>query len=237
VYRPYLGFLYLNNAYHFYSPEPGPPTLLWYRVEYASGKTQWFRIPDRSHDRNPLHYQRILALTESMNQLKPAGMLDEGAWMELKTRRRRAGFTWNIPDEYPGDQRVPQYAEPQDISKIMTAAYARHLARTTVNPDDPDDKVVRVRMYRVIHVIIGPDQMAQGVSPTSPWLYIPYFQGEFDAEGNLVDPDDPFLYWIIPIYRPDPRNSSIVVDSTKQHDLVPSRVPVRKEKEKETLQP
>src|SRR5260370_1204304 len=57
---PYLGFLYPNTAYHFYSPEPGPPTLLWYRVEYANGETQLFRIPDRSHDRNPLHYQRLL---------------------------------------------------------------------------------------------------------------------------------------------------------------------------------
>ena len=24
IYRPYLEFVYLNNAYHFYAPEPGP---------------------------------------------------------------------------------------------------------------------------------------------------------------------------------------------------------------------
>src|SRR5438045_224861 len=34
VYRPYLGFMYLSNAYHFYSPNPGPPTLLWFRIQY-----------------------------------------------------------------------------------------------------------------------------------------------------------------------------------------------------------
>src|SRR5262249_2899268 len=28
VYRPSLHFMYLNNAYHFYSPDPGPPILL-----------------------------------------------------------------------------------------------------------------------------------------------------------------------------------------------------------------
>src|SRR5262249_22093471 len=33
-YRPYLQFMYLNNAYHFYSPEPGPATQLWFRVSY-----------------------------------------------------------------------------------------------------------------------------------------------------------------------------------------------------------
>jgi hypothetical protein len=33
VYRPYLTFMYLTNAYHFYSPDPGPPSLLWFRIE------------------------------------------------------------------------------------------------------------------------------------------------------------------------------------------------------------
>ena len=33
VYRPYLQFVYLNNAYHFYSPEPGPPSFMWYRLD------------------------------------------------------------------------------------------------------------------------------------------------------------------------------------------------------------
>src|SRR5437667_416198 len=28
VYNPYLQFMYLRNAYHFYSPEPGPASLL-----------------------------------------------------------------------------------------------------------------------------------------------------------------------------------------------------------------
>src|SRR5262249_24279780 len=29
VYRPYLQFAYLNNAYQFYSPDPGPASELW----------------------------------------------------------------------------------------------------------------------------------------------------------------------------------------------------------------
>jgi hypothetical protein len=34
VYQPYLEFMYLQNAYRFYSPEPDPATLLWFFVEY-----------------------------------------------------------------------------------------------------------------------------------------------------------------------------------------------------------
>jgi hypothetical protein len=29
--------------------------------------------------------------------------------------------------------------------------------------------------------------------------YQPYFQGDYDRDGNLVNPDDPFLFWLIPI--------------------------------------
>jgi hypothetical protein len=34
-----------------------------------------------------------------------------------------------------------------------------------------------------------------------PTLFWPYFQGEFDRDGNLKDPNDPYLYWLIPIQR------------------------------------
>src|SRR5689334_2808836 len=50
VYRPYLQFMYLNNAYHFYSPEPGPATQLWFRVSYDPASKvppRWFQFPRR----------------------------------------------------------------------------------------------------------------------------------------------------------------------------------------------
>ena len=40
AYRPYLETICINNAYHFYSPEPGPPTLLWFKLNY---------LPDGAH--------------------------------------------------------------------------------------------------------------------------------------------------------------------------------------------
>src|SRR5262249_54099959 len=48
VYRPYLQFAYLNNAYHFYSPEPGPPMLVWFRVEFeGNAKAEWLKLTNR----------------------------------------------------------------------------------------------------------------------------------------------------------------------------------------------
>jgi hypothetical protein len=73
-YRPYLEFMYLNNAYRYYSPEPGPPTLLWFRVEYDDGPlihTRWIRIPDMDTEKGRhnhpmgLVYQRRLSLTQN----------------------------------------------------------------------------------------------------------------------------------------------------------------------------
>ncbi|MGH7226777.1 MAG: hypothetical protein ACRELF_26480, partial [Gemmataceae bacterium] len=65
VYRPYLFFAYLTNAYHFYSPDPGPPTLLWFHVEYADGSARWIKIPSRHDSPVALHHQRLLAAAES----------------------------------------------------------------------------------------------------------------------------------------------------------------------------
>ena len=36
--HPYLEFMYLNNAYHFYSPEPGATTHVWLCVYYDTGE-------------------------------------------------------------------------------------------------------------------------------------------------------------------------------------------------------
>jgi hypothetical protein len=73
LYRPYLQFMYLNNAYHFYAPEPGPSCFLWFRVEYQNdaGDTRysWDEYPKIKDDGTPDYpfsvlYQRRLAMTD-----------------------------------------------------------------------------------------------------------------------------------------------------------------------------
>ena len=53
-----------------------------------------------------------------------------------------------------------------------------------------------------------------GLGPTDPTMYMAYYQGEYDKDGNLLNGHqydmesgsilaghDPFLYWLIPIFR------------------------------------
>ena len=79
--HPYLEFMYLNNAYHFYSPEPGATTHFWLCVYYDTGKKDeagdpiadgvWVKIPEvdeQGRNRYPvaLEYQRMLSLNENI---------------------------------------------------------------------------------------------------------------------------------------------------------------------------
>jgi hypothetical protein len=227
VYRPYLQFAYLNNAYHFYSPEPGPPTLLWFHVEYADGTARWVEIPKREQFQTRQEYQRRLALTESANMLAPnPPMLPN----PLKERRLMAATLHGIP-VHPALPEGLQYQEPLPYSKKMISAYARHVARNYPDPDDSQVAVEGVKVYRVVHGILSPEQLDEGYRPLDPTLYRAYYQGEFDRDGNIKDPQDPFLYWLIPImwvpkdkqphfipveHKPNPDEFDLV-DYTKLH--------------------
>ncbi len=215
VYRPYLYFMYLNNAYHFYSPDPGPPMLLWFRIEYENGKSRWVEQPDPEDTKIKLAFQRRLALTESANQLKQQPPLD----LEQRLQRRReAGMNFRagrIPMLDPsGMPRDFEFKEPIAYSKQVLRSYARYTARHYPCPDDPTAKVRTIKIYRVVHMIPSQSQIAEGYDPFTPTNYLPYYQGEFDAQGHhldgpkfeiqnnelrMVDPGSPFLYWVVPI--------------------------------------
>jgi hypothetical protein len=48
VYRYYLETIFMHNAYHFYSPEPGPPTLLWFKLNYLNENGPHFKVTPQS---------------------------------------------------------------------------------------------------------------------------------------------------------------------------------------------
>ena len=43
--------------------------------------------------------------------------------------------------------------------------------------------------------------MNEGQDPLDPITFVPTYMGEYDTEGRLLDPKDPFLFWHIPIVR------------------------------------
>jgi hypothetical protein len=83
----------------------------------------------------------------------------------------------------------------------MVEAYARHAAHNYPSESNPAAEVKRVMVYRVVHSMLSPEQMKEGVHPTEPSTYWPYYQGTFDKDGHALNPQDrdPFLYWLIPI--------------------------------------
>jgi hypothetical protein len=82
-YRPHLQFMYLNNAYHYYAPEPGPATLIWFCIHYepnsdGSPNWRWVKVPNFDAQGRPLRpdghrlwpnteYTRRLNLAEYMS--------------------------------------------------------------------------------------------------------------------------------------------------------------------------
>jgi hypothetical protein len=224
VYRPYLEFMYLTNAYHFYAPEPGPAPLLWFCIEYQPDPDghrnwRWVKVPDFDKDGHPvrpdhrplwpnLEYTRRLSLAESVNFPGPSPGPN---FQEMLQRRVAAGRVRGIPIGDPYQYPIEiQFREPNFSSKRAIAAYARHVARRFPHETKPQLAVIGVKVYRVTNIIALPQRIAQGITPIDESLYLPYYQGEFDKDGNpkpYLDPDgaqglpDPFLYWLIPIQR------------------------------------
>jgi hypothetical protein len=216
VYHPYLQFMYMTNAYHFYSPEPGPATLLWFRVQYASGKSRWVKLPSRMLSPVPIHYIRTLAMADTIHNFQ---QVDPETQTRLTIARRQAEMVYGIPF-FTGPE-IPisnQYRRPNDFAMLLTSSYARHIALTSPNPDDPADPVESVKVYRVTHRLLRPDEMARGMSPIDKTTYLPYYCGDFTPEGSMIDPSDPFLYWLIPInYRNGPQHPDEVDDFVEKH--------------------
>ena len=210
IYRPYLEFMYLNNAYHFYAPEPGPASYLWFRMFYEApdGRqfAHWYKVPDvddRGYHRNAvaLEYQRILALTENAVPTDQTPNTSETAAMYA----RRLEHSANLPAPLLGQDPLPkkdlgvpmhpfiphmqQYLLPNLNSKVIVASYARHVCRMP-HPQHPDWKIKSVKVYRVVHMIAPAAQFTSDVirmDPRDPELYRPYYMGRFDPNGNLLD--------------------------------------------------
>ncbi len=210
--RPYLQFTQLNNGYHFYAPEPGPATLLWFRVEFEGGASRWVRLPDHKACRNHLERRRWGALATVVSQ---GTTVSPERFEQLLQRRMRAGQERGIPmaEMPPGSQ----YRQPSLHAELLLASYARRVARTTAHPEGLDRPVVGVKVYRVDYYNPPVQHFQAGRDPLDPTLYLAYYMGEYRPDGTLKETSltlrraedgrvteriqGPFLYWVIPIVR------------------------------------
>lgn len=240
IYRPYQQFMFLGNAYHFYSPEPGPPSYLWFRLFYEddAGKpfAHWYKIPrlddsGRHGHITSLEYQRAMSITENTIHIEFYSA-DSPAFQKLAARRlavtpegeRNPAIVGLGPLKNdvlvplnPSYTTIQQYAPPQDYIKRYLQAFARHVIHKHQTMH-PDRKYTTVRMYRVVHRIPPTNLFFFGLEPTDPEFYLPIYFGEYDAAGTLQNPDDPLLYWYLPILRERPGIAdSAIKDWARRH--------------------
>jgi hypothetical protein len=243
VFNPYLQFVYLRNAYHFYSPQPGPASILVFMLKTEDGtdpatgekkyKVQWVAMPKRPGDvKDPLglSYYRRLAITEQVVRGTP-GALRSAPFErnELLARRRFSPIPL-----HPSEDQESQYQLPQaDIARFVVPSYAAHVILENT-PDAKTAAKTTVKVYRMQHNMMSIDEFVNWrklpgaiTNPYHPTWYRPFFLGEFGFEPDpdrpgatriaLLNPQEPMLYWLMPI---TPRPGGVPPgDKTKRNFL------------------
>ncbi|HEV3146789.1 MAG TPA: hypothetical protein VGZ47_23080, partial [Gemmataceae bacterium] len=208
VYRPYLQCVYLTNAYHFYSPEPGPAYMLWFCVYYDNddkntdtAEAIWITLPKRPGDMiDPLsltYYRRLSITATAYAPTQVQTLPDDVYRARILATQGKNGIPLH-PEFMP---LTLQYLVPQDqVRYHMLPSFVRHVAKSPeAQHNDPNVKIKWIKVYMVEHRIITPPALENGIDFYDAPTYKPYFFGEFDAEGNLRNPNDPMLYWMVPI--------------------------------------
>ena len=197
VFRPHLEFCYVNNAYQFYSPQPGPASILWFCITWEDEQSDWEIMPRRNERLDPLgvEYFRRLSLTERANMREPTPF---GPPPELF--RPRDEYSGVIP-WHPIMARQFQFRMLNEHGRQIIASYARHVAKHNARPGVA---VRSVKVYLTEHRMLNQSEFARGMDPYDPTTYIPYFVGEFtinesDGRAVLANANDAMLYWVVPI--------------------------------------
>jgi hypothetical protein len=208
VYRYYLGYIYMTNAYHFYSPDPGPSTLVWFRVQYDDDSYRWVQMPDKKGSRVPLQYTRSMVIADSTGL--GGGMPPRPLLAARLNDRKRQGllFRPEPTKDDPNPRSVPipiiyedlvygptnnmpippeAYKEPNEYSRRLVASYVRYVSKNYPNETDPSIAIKNVKVYRITHKLIGANEMARGYDPSQEIFLYPYFMGKYDTQGELID--------------------------------------------------
>lgn len=196
LFRPHLEFCYVNNAYQFYSPEPGPANLLWFCILGDDNQIRWLKVPNSDEKYDPLgvEYYRRLSLTERVNsnEFLIAGPPEDAIYRRTQIINE---YPW-FPEAAP----AMQYRMPDENSRQFLRSYVRHVAKTH-GSGRPGVGVKSIKVYLTQHRLLSQFQYANKVDPYDKASYLPFFVGDYDPTGRLLNPFDPLLYWIVPIIK------------------------------------
>ena len=197
--RPYLQITHLNNAYHFYAPEPGPVAVVWFRVRFADGAVVWERLPNHAKCPNHVERRRMAGVASTLSQSEPTQPSEE----QIRLRDEAADrYDPPIPPRPQGMALGLQYRDPGHLGKMLVESMARYVARTTPHPGGGKVPVVAVRIYRGECSHPSVEHLLEGRDPLDPTLFRAWYLGEYDPQGKLVESSRrDMLYWMLPIIR------------------------------------
>jgi hypothetical protein len=164
-------------------------------------KTKWVVMPTRPTDiRDPLGlgYYRILSLNEQIARGSHLLAMPTYQFEKSEMWLRRLSKEPIIPF-HPAEPNVVQYKLPNpEVARYLLPSYTSHVILENT-PDKATAAKTTVKVYRLEHRDQPPDMLSKGHSPYHPGTYRPFFVGEFDAFGNLTNPQEELLYWMLPI--------------------------------------
>ena len=125
-----------------------------------------------------------------------------------------------------------------EVARFILPSYASHVILENT-PDKDAAAKTTVKVYRLKHNTMSVDDFTNwrkrpnaSTSPYHPTTYRPFFLGEYNVHGTLVNPQEPMLYWLVPIAArpggvpPGDPNKREYVDFMSIHALDPLNLSV-----------
>ena len=210
-YSSYLQFIYLTNAYHFYSPQPGPASVDVFLLKTEAGDEalpdgtrrkkydyRWLILPYRYEaGRDPLGltYIRRLSLTHQTAQGGYELLLNPQSFERAEVHERRKELTMKLGGPYyPFHPIVPvfnQYQVPRsDVMNYILPSYAQHVILENT-PNAATAAKTTVKIYRLEHETLSVAEFntTPPTDPFHPATFRPFFLGEYGFRPDRSDPE------------------------------------------------
>jgi hypothetical protein len=173
-FRPYLKFMWLDNAYRFYAPEPGPTEVIWFYLRYEDGSARWYQVPRREDFTLRMPFQRYMSIAlhaTSKVEAKLVPFKDDASAITVALRENRPKLKYVL--------------DPTGL--IYFQSYARFVARKHVEHPVTRSRLAAVDIYGVTYGLRTAFDVRRNLDMYDPRLVHVQTYGSFDTEGRLID--------------------------------------------------
>ncbi len=203
--RPYLNFFVVGNP-HAYFAEEASPNQVWFRIIFEDGTREWLKLPEVDGRGNhklatQVNLTRYSGLVQSVTGSTPPVMFDLNARPLDFFRVRLEAAHPSV--EQTGGMYVPflsesQISVPQQCQMPTPGALRvlrSYLLHVICKAQQDGRRVKAVKVYRVRHQLLNVQEYLKGVKePWDPDTYVTYYMGDFDSQGDQINPMLPFFY-------------------------------------------